>query len=419
MLPLLCVLALQTQTAPPAAPPFSTPIAVAETNRLAMTPLLDGKLSPEEWDPLTSNDKVKTYFEWEPGAVYLAAKLPLGQDLVLCMDREADGWLVGRDNLEVRVSLKDGKPAVKARGLDGSGSEGPHWFDVPGWEAALTVAAQGETGAWTFELGLVDPGLGLLPASPGTVALRVDAIPSDSPSTDAYFPRAMTKLNFVMDRSAGLPDGLEWKPEVSHRATVPGDTMRLRQTFKGNNDMKLRRMEMRTEGDSHDFTTSTGVPFPEFDRKNRAFVDYISRVEKGVRLGWFVQRDTLTTGDGVTSVIQSSWRAAPLLDFDLPKQIVTAAPDKRVVRFSLLIRSNSTKRLDGVLQIMPPVDFRVMRGSDRPFIIPQARGVSRKTFELEIPARSTGIYPMIFRADIGGKIIEQKEWLNITQAEKK
>lgn len=382
-----------------------------------MTPKLDGKIDPDEWDPLSSSDTVKSYLEWEPGVIHLAAKLPTGQDFVFSLDREADGWLIGNDNLEVRVSLKDGKPVIKARGMNGTGTEGPHWFEAPGWEKAATVAASFETGSWTFELSLVDPGLSLLPVLPSAMGVRIDTVPSDSPPTEAFLPRAMTKIFNVFDRSAGMPDGLTWKPEIKFRAAVPGDTIRIRQTFTGNNDLKVRRIEMRTEGEARDFTGIEGVPFPEFDRKGRAYADYTSKVEKGLRTGWFIQRSTVTTADGISSIMQTSFRSAPLMDFDMPKEIITAKPEKRVLRFSILLRSNSTNRLDGVLSIVPSNGWRVMRGSDRSFIIPTPRGVSRKTFELEIPAKATGVFPITFRADIGGKILEGTEWLNIVQAE--
>ena len=63
MIPLLCAVVLQAQ----AALPFSKPISIAEPNRLAITPMLDGKLSAEEWDPFTSDEKVKTYLDWLEG----------------------------------------------------------------------------------------------------------------------------------------------------------------------------------------------------------------------------------------------------------------------------------------------------------------------------------------------------------------
>ncbi len=412
MLSLVCAAILQTATQAP----FSRPVAVPELNRLAMTPKIDGKIDPDEWDPLTSSDNVKTFLEWEPGMLYLAAKLPLNQDLVFSLDREADGWLIGNDNLEIRVSLKDGKPVITARGLNGTGTEGPHWFETPGWAKAATISASFETGAWTFELALQDPGVSLLPGNPSAMGVRIDTLPTDNPPTEAFLPRAMTKIFNVFDRAAGLPEGLTWKPEIKFRSIVPGDTFRMRNTFQGNNDLKIRRIEMRTEGDARDFTTSQGNPFPEFDRKNRAYVDYVTKMEKGLRNGWFVQRSTATTADGISAIMQSCFRSAPLLDFDMPREIINTKPEKRVLRFSILLRSNSINRLDGVLVIVPPNGWRVMRGSDRSFIIPTPRAVSRKTFELEIPAKATGVFPITFRADIGGKMLEGTEWLNIVDA---
>lgn len=413
MVPLICA-ALFMQTQAPAAPaPFSKPITVVEPNRLAMTPTIDGKISPEEWDPLTAGGDMKTYLDWEPGRIHLAARLPLGQDLVLSLDGENNGWLVGSDNLEVRVSYKDGKPSVAARGLAGGGEQGPHWFDVPGWEKAYVLSVSPETLYWTFELTLTDPGVDLLPTKPGTVGVRVDEMPSSAPPAEPYVPRTMAPVNFVFDRAAGLQTGVTWRPQIRYRNWVPGDTIRIRHTFLGNNDLKLRRFDMRTEGVSQDFTTSTGVPFPDFDRKNRAFIDYVSLLGRDIPLGWYVQRSTLTSADGATAIIQTSFRAATLLDIDMPKQTVNAVPKTTVQRFSVFLHSNSSRRLDGILVVTPPDGWRVMRGSDRSFIIPNSRGTVRRTFELEIPANVTGVFQINLRADIGDKTVVQPAWLNI------
>lgn len=413
MLSALCAtlfLGLQTNN------PFSKPFVVSEPKRLALSPTIDGVLRPEEWDPLSVDEKEKlnTFFQWEPGMLHLAAKAPLGSDVIISLDRDANGWLVGNDNLEIRVTLKDGKPVASYRGLDGGGAEGPHWFASPGWELSSVISASSETNFWSFELTLIDPGVDLIPKDSGdAIGLRFDQVPLNSPATEAFLPRACTKLFLEYDREEGLPVGLNHKTEARYRSSVPGDFVRLRHTFNGNNDLKVKRIVMGTEGPSKDFTTGVSVPFPEFDRKNRSYIDYNTQLRKGVREGWYLQKSEVSTSDGVTGIIESSFRAAPFLDFDLSNERFETQPQTRVQRVSVFLRSNSTKRLDGALLIDPPAGWRVIRGSDRTFIIPNPRGSIRRTFELEIPAKAEGVFPIKFTADLAGHPISQVRWIQV------
>src|SRR5208283_2501321 len=91
--------------------PFVAPVVVKQTDRLALTPKLDGKIDPEEWDPFSSQGGLDTYFQWEPRKLHMAARVPVGQDLIVSLDLKGDGWLVGKDNVEVRV-VWDGKVAT-------------------------------------------------------------------------------------------------------------------------------------------------------------------------------------------------------------------------------------------------------------------------------------------------------------------
>src|SRR4051794_27770199 len=96
-------------------PPFAAAQAVAESNRIAVTPKINGKLDEEEWDPLASDAATKTFFQWEPGRLHAAAAVPNGEDMVVSIDARGNGWLIGSDNLEIRVGSKDGKTTFAAR----------------------------------------------------------------------------------------------------------------------------------------------------------------------------------------------------------------------------------------------------------------------------------------------------------------
>lgn len=412
MLANVVFLSLALQAAPPNN--MATPEVFVEPTRLAATPKLDGKLDAEEWDPLYSDGPLQTFLSWEPNELHLAAKLPVGQDFVFSLDRDANGWLVGDDNLEVRVGLKDGKPVVHCRTLKASGPAGPRWGDGGDYERSATVAAVTEGNTWTLELTLGDPGTDLFPHQPRQIAVRVDAVPFDAPTPDAAYPRGMTAVNLAFDRTAGLPAGLTWGPQtVPTRAVTPGDSIRIRHAFKGSWDLKLKRIDIRNEGPLKDVTSAIGIPFPDWDKKSRAIVDYNTDIPRDAPLGWYVNRVALAAGDGVTSLIETNFRVAPLVDFDLPKEQVPTMDKPRVQRFAFFVSSNSNKRLDGITTVSVPTGWRQVSGGNKSFIIYNQRGRIRRTFEVEIPAKVMGAFPFKFTADIGGRIVEQTLWLNV------
>lgn len=393
---------------------MAAPEVFAEPTRLAATPKLDGKLDNEEWDPLYSDGPLQSFFSWEPGQLHVAAKLPVGQDLVFSLDRDANGWLVGDDNLEVRVGMKDGKPVIHCRLLQASGPAGARWADGADYEKASSASASVDGNTWTAEVNIGDPGTDLLPMKPRTIAIRVDKVAFDAPTPEAAYPRGMTPVNLSFDRTAGLPAGLVWNPQtVPTRVVTPGDSIRIRHTFKGAWDMKLKRVDIRNEGAIKDITNGSGVPFPAWDKKARAYVDYNTDITRDAPFGWYANRVALTADDGVTSLIETSFRIAPLVDFDLAKERILSMDKPRVQRFSYFVQSNSNKRLDGVTSVTPPTGWREVSGSNKGFIIYSSRARIRRTFEVEIPAKVTGAFPFKFTADIGGRIVEQTLWLNV------
>lgn len=391
---------------------FTAQNIVAETRRLAITPNLDGKISPEEWDAFTTGDS-NTYFQWEPGKIHAAAQLGLDQDLVLSLDLKGDGWLVGKDNYEVRVSVVDGKPVVRARGLDATNPNGPVWFESAALTNNITVSATADAKQWTVELSIADNGLGILPENPGNVSVRMDTISTKVNAAEPYLPRTMTALNLVFDRSAGLPANLKVNSMSRERVVVPGENFRLRQAFNGNEDLNLKRVDIRTEGSMREATTAIAFPFPSFDKKGRAFVDYESKVANDMPTGYHVLRTTLTTADGLPGVIQNSIRVAPLVDFDIVKEVVPGNAEAKKTRIACHLNSNSPKRLDGVLFLRVPEGWKLDDAGGKTFIIYNSRGMIRRVFDITVPGGVDGTFPLQFTADIGGRIVEKTLYLTV------
>lgn len=412
---LLALLALsnaQTPAAPPAGP-FTSSFEVVETRRLMLTPILDGIVSTEEWDALSTSGGFNSYFQWEPGRLHFAGELPKDQDLVVSIDVKGNGWVIGRDNIEVRLSLKDGKSKITTRRLNCADPNAPQWETLEAYDVASESSGVLTGDKWVGEMTLIDPGEDTLPMEKGDkIAIRYDLVPTGSAPTTELSPRLCQAVDLAAERAAGLPEGLRWGVE-GWRLAVPGGEAKLRFTFNGDDRLNLRRFEVRSEGLARPFTNLIEVPFPKFDNKKRAFVDYQTRVVEKATRGYRILRGTLTSEDGGTAVFQASYRLAPLVDFNLVPEPVKTKEDEQTKRMTVFLRSNSENRVDGYFRILPPEGFDVRSGSGKNFIIYNARGGVRRVFDLEIPAKVKGTFPLKFQANIGGKIVEQERYVTI------
>ena len=402
MSPLL-LLALQS---PPS--DLRQPPVVAETTRIELTPKLDGKIEDEEWDALETSGETKTYLQWEPGEIHVAAAAAAGKDLLVSIDPGADGWLVGRDNLEARIGVREGKPFVKLRILDATNVAGPSYREIANLEAASRVAV-GEDG--TIEATIRDPGLGLLPTKPGRLAVRVDPIDAASPTLAPNEPRILTALTLADSRSDALPTGLKVKTDFNDIATVPGETATVRFAFTGGPMPK--RAALRSEGLAREATSATELPFPA-DGKRGASLEYKTRVQPDASLGYRVARATLTGADGVPSVVQASYRIAPPVDIDLNETTLRASAQDRSIRVGYVAYGNSSRRLSAKASISVEGGFRILNGdeSQKLALFEPRRGLPR-SFGLFVPANSRGTLPIHFAVEADGKRFEIVKYLTI------
>jgi hypothetical protein len=398
--------------AAPVAPTFQVAQAVVEPNRIAVTPRIDGKIEEEEWDSLTSGPQTTGYFQWEPGRLHAAAKVPVGADLILSFDFGANGWLIGRDNLEVRIGIRDGKPVLTARTLDATNVAGPVWQDLPGLAVSSLVAATEDATGTTYEVTLADPGLGILPTAEGSkLAVRFDASAAAMPPVEPFIPRILAPVQLTFKRAAGLPTGLRFEPEGEARTVVPGQSTRIRLTFRGSNELKLQKLQLRSEGFAKDDTNLLETPFPPFDNKGRAFIDYDTTVATTAKEGYRLLRGTLASGDGIASVLQTSYRIAPPVHVDLVRETFRVSDRDRSVRQGFYIRSNSARPVGGKLTLILPEPIRVLNGNERRFVVSNARGRLRMAVDLFVPAGLSGTFPVTFQTEVGGTKHEEKGFI--------
>ncbi|HRF60151.1 MAG TPA: hypothetical protein PLH94_09590 [Fimbriimonadaceae bacterium] len=405
MLALLASYAFVGQLTEPGA--FGELFDVREPIRLALTPKMDGQMEPEEWDPLSSSGGLESWMQWEPGVLYLAGKAATGRDIVWSLDLRGDGWLVGRDNLEIRAAWGPQGPIYTARLLDATQRNGPIWEESPLLEGMLQMAGNQTADSWLCEIKLLALFLPYIGES-SKLALRGNAIESGGATPAAYVPRRTFPLTMSRDRNRGLPIGMEWVSEYVARSVVPGDSIRIRLNFTNpNRTARFDRIELRMMGLLKDSTTSTSKPFPSLNRRGRGFVDYETDVASTATTGYRVMQGKLTDANGQEAIVETSFLVAPAVVFDvnLPMN-TTVKQEGQTIAGSVTIRSQTRLRVDGEFSIEVPEGWTAPRGGYRKFIIYSSRGSQRVGLQLVAPQGAQGAFPITFKAKIGDSVVQ-------------
>jgi len=382
--------------------------SIQNPNRLAITPKLNGVIEADEWDLLTAFDGVQSFMQWEPGAVYLAGEVPAGRSARISLDMNGDGWLVGDDNFEITLS-----PDPSVRRLVQDPQDGARWEHARDLEERLRVQTSETSAGWQFELQWSE----LSPATfkPGAdFRIRIDS-PEGTTETDvALAPRRLEPVRLVFDRAAGLPEGMQWSPDHRIRTVVPGEQIRLRLTFKNDGPEKIGRIDLRTLGFASPFTAMVNLPFPNFDRKKRAFVDYDARVAEGSPLGFNRLLARILTETGSEATIETSYQVTELVTITPNLRVERGVADTpRIIRGDIRLTSNSGRRLNGKLNFDLPSTWALRRGDDSPFSIYRSRGEARMIIELVTPPVGPGVIPIPIRVEVNGREVKQTAYVVI------
>ena len=394
----------------PATPPaldFRQAPVVAELERIRLTPKLDGHLDEEEWDAFGQSGDTKTFLQWEPGVLHVAASALTGKDLIVSIDPKSDGWLVGRDNVEIRIGVREGKPTIRLRFLDATNVAGPTYREIAGLTAASQVVVGPDS---TVEASIVDPGLGFLPTKGGKLAARVDVVASEAPDAAANEPRTLASLNLREFRAAALPAGLNATAETGERV-IPGDNLSIRFGFSG--EPMPKRIALRSEGLARESTSATELPFPTSNKKTVS-LDYQTRIQREASIGYRIARATLTGADGIPGIVQASYRIAPLLDLDLTDTQVRPADKDRSLKVGFVARGNSRRGLSAATTISVPAPYRIVNGDDtQRLLLAEPKLPLKKSFGLFVPANASGAVPITFSMTVNGKKLDVVRYLVI------
>lgn len=369
--------------------------------RLAVTPVLDGKIEAEEWDKLAESNGGMTYFQWEPETIYWASHVKADQEVVLSLDYNADGWLVGDDNLELRIKFEAGEPRVRVRFLDATDPTGPIWRDGGVPPEAVKVAAATSEGGWVLEGSYVPP-FRQGPEAGKRLGVRVDNVPLDLDLGEAYLPRGLAFVNLQMDSSRSLLPGMSWRPVVNNRSIAREDRLKFKfEIMRDDESVVLNRYEYRGEGLAQAMVASGNQPFPPFS-KNKVGLEFDSIIARDAVSGWRVIRAEIQGPNQEPILLRTSIRIADVIDFEVPiKENLQASTDMQILRTNVILRSQFTGRIEGTFFTEVPQDWSVAKGKEQKFSIYHSRGTARIPIEIIVPRNTVGVFPVTFRAKVG------------------
>ncbi len=394
--------------------PYTDAQAVAAPTRLAMTPVIDGAITADEWDMFTQTSSGEAFLQWEPGRLYVAGRIPVDSDLVISLDNKQNGWLVGKDNLEFRLRISNGRAYMQTRQLDATNVAGPRWVSLPAFDRAAIVEGKSDGTEAQIEAAIVDPGLGLLPIKDGErYMVRMDIVAQSAQATEPFYPRLGKVVTLRTERASAMPVGLDWKVENPGRTVTPGGSTKVRFSFSTKEDVGLQKIEIKPLGPLASHAATLGQPFPNFDSKGRTFVDYEARTGRDAPTGYHLVSSILTTSDGAPAMIQASLRIAPLVDFSLADERIELKQGVQEIKIPFYIKSNTVNRLDGTCDVEVPVNWEVLKGDDKGFIIYNSRASVRRVLTVKLPADAEGTLPLRFRAKIGDRTVEEIRWITV------
>lgn len=383
----------------------SRPYRVESTVRLALTPKLDGMIEPEEWDPLGS-DGIQSFFQWEPDVLYWAATAGKTEDIVVSLDTQGDGWLNGKDNLEIRYKAGP-ENRIVVRTLDCTDGNGPQWRDggvLP--ESIKMAASMGER--WSVESSFT-PRLGVNPKAGSKMAIRIDAVPAGTEVSQPYQPRSLALLMLQLDSSRNLPAGISWRPNMVFRSIAREDRLKIEFNLqREEGDFVPQRIEMRGEGLARTALAEISQPFPALDSKGRTSSEFTSVISPNAEPGWRVVRGTVKDKAGQEFQIRSSVKLSYLLDYEFNFQNgARSVPDAQIVKGNVTLRSQANGRIEGVFGYDVPAEWTITKGKTTKILIHNSRGVFKVPIEFIIPKNTQGTFPLHFKVTIGSQVIEK------------
>lgn len=391
----------------------SSAFHVEQPIRLALTPILDGVVSDGEWESL-SDSAGATFFQWEPGKLYWAAKPLPGQDVILSFDMSNDGWLTGKDNYEIRASQVKDQIRLSIRQLDATDRNNPVWVSPDLAAESFKVVSKPSQEYWNLE-GSFTPILGKVPSLNDQLGIRLECVSATTEELPPYLPKVMAPVRLRFDQSSNLFSGVTWHPEFDYREVARVENLEMKLRFKLLPETSLlQTIRVEGEGLAQNAISPYQSIFPDIDRGGNATVKYSSPINDAAIGGYRIVRAVLTDSNNDISVLRTSVKIADLVEMkiSLPQE-VTFDSDNRSVRGFVSILSRTKQDVRGHFDYSLPDYWEAKKGTALDFRIINPRDEFRVPIEFDVPTSAKGAYPFNCVIEIDGKKIYETVYVTI------
>ena len=422
----------ETTPAPAVAVAPPTVIEIApDTAIFRRTPLIDGQITPGEWDIFYSVSEsplggVTAYADWDSSNLYIAVQSRNLQSMEVSLDLKDDGWYQGDDNYEIKIAgLAEGQePVVHGRVYDSKAAKGDRlsgFSDVA--ISGVTVRTGGLADGRIAEVTIPVSILSLRPRDGAKLGLRIAATGQGGacvPSDDAG---DVTSCKLVSSKTSG-PDNLGVQMTIADTEVVVGQRLEVKLTFenRGKEDIPAQYFVIGGEGraarllDSERRIVEGGLK-PD----QRVRHTYRTLISGGLGLGaWAVGAELRKPDDSRIAAALASFEIVEPYVFSVKSaDFRTSGPHGQLkAKPALVIRNNANWTIFGTVRISVPQGWEVSpRAGERQFSIEGENQSTAVPFELRAPANTPpGEYEITFEVLIGKDTHKVTHTLGVLEA---
>jgi hypothetical protein len=381
--------------------------------RQALTPKLDGVISPAEWDPFFPGST--GYLQWDYEALYAAGSAPIGKAIVVSLDCEGNGWLVGADNLQFVATFDGTNATVTVKLLDATNVAGPQWKDANLIQTALIFKASGAASDWTVEIRIpaTNP-YGLELKENKRLAARFDVV--EGTEFQPFSPRACAPAMLVLDKGADIPAGLVWKSNFKARRMDAGSDLNLGFELKNSagDAIDLKRVKFTGGGTTDKWVDTVERALEPLAAGQKTTTSYSTKVNDNITPGFHAIDVTGELADGRTFHATSSFEILPLLTFEwgIPEVVNSEATDWTIISW-VRIRNNTPAKMSGTFDLVLPEGWKAKRGPGTRFSLMGRADKARIGIEFLVPAGTSGVQRIEAVAKFSSGDITGHRWIQV------
>lgn len=391
-------------TAEPAAQAFEMPTIAPDTQIFKRTPVIDGAVEDGEWDAfysfITPAWEATTYADWDSKKLYFAAVSAKPIDLMITLDADADGWLHGEENYEIRITrAADGTASTAISRYDSRSATSAAAAPVSAAEAQMVVAkTSGSEGNYAIEVeipGTLVRSLKLVPGRKIGLQLAVRTGSDENAWVPGVGPASVRECVLVDKKIAALKP-LDINFDLPDSALARGEELvgKFHLTNTGGETVDVQSFIIAGEGKSGAYLSSQKVRMEGLVSRKHVGHEFRSIIPSDMPLGSWALGAEVQSRDGRLGGVLVSFDVVEPLEIELvlPEKPVMA--DVKDVTFGIIIKNNSGNSIRGTAKITLPPAWELWKNADKREFFARGESVSSVQFKARPPLGVQGEVPV-------------------------